>query len=53
MNDNIMKNNNKVKYVFGSLSFSEFWKLVHFETLDQFSPSSFEICRFSLFNQIC
>ena len=27
-------------------------KLVHFETLDQFSPSSFEICVFSPFNQI-
>jgi len=27
-------------------------ELVHFETLDQFSHSSFEIRRFSLFNQI-
>ena len=27
-------------------------KLVHLETLDQFSPSSFEICGFSSFNQI-
>jgi len=27
-------------------------KLVYFETLDQFSPSSFEIRRFSPFNQI-
>jgi len=27
-------------------------ELVHFETLDQFSASSFEIRGFSLFNQI-
>jgi len=27
-------------------------ELVHFETLDQFSLSSFEICGFSPFNQI-
>ena len=27
-------------------------ELVHFETLDQFSTSSFEICEFSPFNQI-
>jgi len=27
-------------------------KLVHFEILDQFSHSSFEIREFSLFNQI-
>jgi len=27
-------------------------ELVHFETLNQFSPSSFEICGFSPFNQI-
>ena len=27
-------------------------ELVHFETLDQFSPSSLEICGFSPFNQI-
>jgi len=27
-------------------------ELVHFETLDQFSHSSFEICDFNHFNQI-
>jgi len=27
-------------------------KLVHFKTLDQFNPLSFEIHKFSLFNQI-
>jgi len=27
-------------------------KLVHFKTLDQFSPLFFEIRKFSLFNQI-
>jgi len=27
-------------------------ELVHFETLDQFSPSSFEIREFTHFNQI-
>jgi len=37
---------------FWSLNFQWILELVHFETLDQFSPSSLEIHGFSPFNQI-
>jgi len=38
--------------MFLSLNFKWILELVHFEILDQFSHSSFEIHGFSLFNQI-
>ena len=37
--------------MFLSLNFQWILELVHFETLNQFSPSSFEIRKFNLFNQ--
>jgi len=37
--------------MFLSLHFSWILKLVHFEILDKFSPSFFEICEFISFNQ--
>ena len=42
----------RVKYVFSSSSFSEFWNWSLFKTFDQFSHSSLEIYVFSPFNQI-
>jgi len=39
-----------IKYVFGN--FKLILKLVYFETSDKFNPFSFEIHKFSSFNQI-